>query len=56
MKVFSISNRNSENSELFIIGNITTIMAVRAVGLQGFVALLSNNYPKERHEVIQCLK
>jgi hypothetical protein len=30
MKVFIISNRNSENSEVFIVGNFTTIIGARA--------------------------
>lgn len=50
MKVFSISNRNSENRELHIVGNITTILVVRAVGKRRHDALLSNNYPKERQQ------
>jgi len=47
MKVFSISNRNSENSEPFLIGKFTTIIVLGAVGKQRFDTLLSNNYPKE---------
>ena len=47
MKVFSISNRNSENSELFLIGKFTTIIVLGAVGKQRNDTLLSNNYPKE---------
>jgi hypothetical protein len=47
MKVFSISNRNSENSELFLIGKFTTIIVLGAVGSLRFDTLLSNNYPKE---------
>jgi hypothetical protein len=50
MKVFSISDRNSENSELFLSGKFTTIIVLGAVGNQRIDTLLSNNYPKE------CLK
>lgn len=50
MKVFSISNRNSENSELYLIGDITTIIVARAAVKRRFDAFLSNNYPKERQQ------
>jgi hypothetical protein len=49
MKVFSISDRNIENSELFVVGNITTIIEVGAVGKEVFDTLLGNNYPNECH-------
>jgi len=47
MKVFSISNRNSENSEAYLVGNFTTIILIRAAGKSSYGTLLSNNYPKE---------
>jgi len=50
MKVFSISNRNSENSELFLVSKFTTIIVLGAAGKQRIDTLLSNNYPKA------CLK
>jgi len=46
MKVFSISNRNSENSELILVGKFTTIIVLGAVGKQRNDTLLSNNYTK----------
>mgnify|MGYP006910206453 CR=1 FL=1 len=48
MKVFSISNRNSENREVYLVSNFTTIITIRAVGKQRIDTLLGNNYPKER--------
>jgi len=47
MKVFSISNINSENSEVYLVGNFTTIILIRAAVKQRNDTLLSNNYPKE---------
>ncbi len=47
MKVFSISNGNSENSGHYLVGKFTTIIVVRAVGKPVNDTLLSNNYPKE---------
>ena len=47
MKVFSISNRNSENSERFLVGNFTTIRETGARRKQELNTLLGNNYPKE---------
>jgi hypothetical protein len=47
LKVFSISDRNVENSQLAVIGNFTTIMMVRAAGRGVFSTLLGNKYPKE---------
>ncbi len=47
MKVFSISNKNSENSEVFLVGNFTTIIGTRAGRGQELHTLLGNNYPKE---------
>lgn len=47
MKVFSITNRNSENSEIFLIGNFTTIMGIGVRRGQKLNTLLGNNYPKE---------
>ena len=35
MKVFSISNRNSGNRKITLVGNITTIMEIRATGKEG---------------------
>ncbi len=50
MKVFSISNRNSENGKLYLVRNFTTIIAIGAVGKQRIDTLLSNNYPKEHQK------
>jgi len=35
MKVFIISNKNSENSEIFLVGNFTTIIEVKAMRVVG---------------------
>lgn len=50
MKVFIISNRNSENNIEVIVGNITTIILIRVVEGWKYDAHLSNNYPKGRRK------
>jgi len=47
MKVFIISDRNSENSGVFLISVFTTIIGVRARRERDLDTLLGNNYPKE---------
>jgi len=47
MKVFIISNRNSDNSKGFLGGNFTTIIRTRARRGRELNTLLGNNYPKE---------
>jgi len=47
MKVFNISYRNSENSQVFHVGYFTTIIGVRARREQELDTLLGINYSKE---------
>jgi hypothetical protein len=47
MKVFIISDINSMNYKLFLIGDFTTIMRVGARRGGVLNTLLGNNYPKE---------
>jgi len=47
MIVFIISDRNSENSEMFLISSFTTIIGIRARRERELDTLLGNNYPKE---------
>lgn len=47
MKVFIISYRNSENSGVYLRGDFTTIIGVRARRERDLDTLLGNNYPKE---------
>jgi hypothetical protein len=56
MKVFIISNRNSESRGGFLVSYFTTIIGVRARRRDNLITLLGNNYPKECFILAQRIK